>query len=542
MQIEILKRDFWKGQRLILLAFLLLHTAASFYYISHQNITFDEPQYIEYAKRWLQGKPERIELLDDSKSPVIAVCWLPRIVRQVINPDYQLNDYGRKDQAEGRYIMIIFSLITAVYVYWWCKELYGKKGWYLPLLLLLFDPLYLSYSTIITTDLACGTFLVTLLYHYRKYLVYAARKQFYAAAIFAGLGIVTKQTMLFVVVLLPLISLIHYFSTKETSRLFNKRAAVDALVFLCIVILVINVSYYFHRSFTPFGRFSFESQVLQHLQQQLSFLHWLPVPLPEAYVQSIDMLKAHADLGAGKPMSTFNGVYLFGELKETGGFWYYYLVLLFYKLPIGTLLLIVASIFLFIKQFTIEGFAKKYLFLLLPILFYGIILSFFNHFQIGIRHILLLFPLLFIGLGKLFQTVAKAKPTYKLLLGGAVVYTFISVATYYPYIIPYTNEFIGDKKTVYRKIMDSSIDYGQSDSSVSSFIAAHPGYKAESPFPAPGKYAVPMDHVLNGHLKDKNSYNPYEWYQKLEPSGLHRNVVLLFDITEEDLEKAGLRK
>ena len=159
MKLNFFKRQYWNGQRLLLLTILFIHTAASFYYISRQNITFDEPQYIEYAKRWLHGRPERTQLMDDSKSPIIAICWVPRIVRQIIQPEYHLTDYGRKDQEEGRYMMIFFSLVTAMYMYWWCKDWYGEKGWILPLIILLFDPLYLAYSTLITTDLLCATFL-----------------------------------------------------------------------------------------------------------------------------------------------------------------------------------------------------------------------------------------------------------------------------------------------------------------------------------------------------------------------------------------------
>lgn len=539
MHIKILKKDFWKGQRLLLLAFLLLHTATSYYYISHQNITFDEPEYIEYAKKWLHGKPERNRFTDDSKSPIIAICWLPRIVRQVVNPDYHANDYGRKDQEEGRHIILIFSLITAIYVYRWCKELYGDKGWRLPLLLLLFDPLYLSFSTIITTDLACGTFLVALLYHYRKYLVYHKRSHLYIAAVCAGLGIITKQNMLFVIILLPILFIVYRSITKQPFRLLTRQAVVNILVFAFIIIAVINVAYYFHRSFVPFGQYSFESSAFQNLQHRFSFLNALPVPLPEAYVQSLDMIKANAEFGPGKFKSTFNGVYLFGEMRRTGGFWYYYLVLLFYKMPIGIMLLIAASVFLFIKKFRLQGFAGKYMFLVIPAVFYWMILSFFNPFQIGVRHLLLVFPLLYIALGKLFEYVANARLQYKLLVAGAIAYSFISVAMYYPYIIPYTNEFISNKKTVYEKILDSSIDFGQCDASASDFIAAHPGYKNPSPVPQPGKYALPMDHVFNSIYRSHVSYN---WYGKFEPAGLYHYVVLLYDIKEEDLVKAGLKK
>lgn len=538
MRIKILNKQFFKGQRLLLLAFLLLHTAASFYYISKQNITFDEPQYIEYAKRWLHGKPERVELLDDSKSPVVAICWIPRIVRQIVHPDYHLNDYGRKDQNEGRYMMIVFSLITALYVYWWCKELYGKNGWWLPLLLLLFDPLYLAYSTLITTDLACGAFLVALLYHYRKYLLYHQQKQLWLAAVYTGIAVITKQNMLFVIILLPVLSVKNLFSDKKSSFSF-KRIFYNVALFSIIIIVVIHLSYYFYKSFIPFGNYSFESQTFRQLQHYFSFLHRLPVPLPQPYVQSLDIIKAHAELGAGKPLSTYNGVYLFGELKENEGFWYYYLVILFYKMPIGILLLIAASVVLFIRKFKTTFFVEKYMFLVIPIIFYLVILSFFNTFQIGIRHILFVFPLLYIGFGKLFYEVANAKIGYQISTAGAVVYSFISVAAYYPYIIPYTNEFINDKKMVYKKIGDSSIDYGQADLSVTDFIKDHREFKEASSSPAIGKFAVPMNSVLDLYLKNKS---PYKWYQKLQPKGLYQYVILLYDIKQEDLIKAGLKE
>ncbi len=526
------------GQHWVFILFLLLHTAASFYYISQQNITYDEPGYIEYAKRWLHGHPERVVPLDDSKSPVIAICWLPRIVRQVINPHYKLTDYGRKDQAEGRYMMILFSFLAAFYVFRWCRDLYGAKAWWWPLLLLLFDPLYLAYSTLITTDLACGAFLVALLYHFRKYLLSGKIKQLCFAAIYAGLGIVTKQTMVFALIMLPIISLLYWWSFKKTKTIIGRIALRDASLFCLIVLLVINSAYYFHHSFIPFGSYIFQSQSFRHLQSVLSFLHWLPVPFPEAYMQSLDMIKAHAEYGPGRPDSTYNGVYLFGNLKLDGGYWYYYLVVLFYKMPLGTLFLLLLTAGLFIQKFKKQTFCNSYSFLVFPIIFFWALLSFFNNFQIGIRHILLIFPLIYIGLGKLFYEVAKRNIAYKSVIIIASFYSLLSVFLYYPYIIPYTNAFAGDKKKVYTKMIDSSIDYGQSDSSVNEYVAAHPEFKKPSATPVPGKYAIPMAHVISTNLWDKN---PYNWYQKIEPIGLYRNVVLLYEVKEEEVEKLGIR-
>ncbi|MCY7421624.1 MAG: glycosyltransferase family 39 protein [Chitinophagaceae bacterium] len=532
--IKIKTKSYWTRQRLILLAFLLLHTIASFYYISHQNITFDEPDYIEYAKRWLHGHPERIKPIDDSKSPLIAVCWLPRAVRQIINPNYQLNDYGRKDQAEGRYIMILFSLITALYVYKWCRQLYGEKGWLLPLLLLLFDPLYLSYSTLISTDLACGAFLVASLYHFNKYLVHQSQKDFWLCAVVTGIGIVTKATLLFLLLLLPLLSICFHAYTHRFKQLRSLKAISKTLAFCCIILLVINCAYYFRNTFMLFGNYHFESAFLNDLKHH-NWLRRLAIPLPQAWVQQLDMLKAHADIGATTPAKTYNGVYLFGTLNLTGGFWYYYLVLLFYKLPLGTLVLLLSCVPLFIQNFTKEGFVKRYMFLVIPILFFWIILSFFNNFQTGIRHILLIFPLLFIGLGFLFKKLTTAARVWQLAAAGLVAYTFITVALYYPFIIPYTNEFVTNKQTVYRKIYDSSIDYGQSDSSLSQFLQEHLEYQPATVNPSTGKHAVLMKQMFNTYLPGSGNY---KWYRALEPVGNYRYTILLFDITKQDLEQA----
>lgn len=518
---------------------MVVHTIVSFYYISQHNITFDEPEYIEYAKHWLHGKPERIQPLDDSKSPIIAIAWIPRVIRQVINPHYELHDYGRKDQEEGRYMMIFFSFVTALYVYWWSKDLYGHRGWHLPLLMLLFDPLYLAYSTIITTDLATGTFLVALLYHFRKYLVFGSRKHFCLSALFTGLGIVTKQSLLFTLLLLPILSVVYYLNARPARSLFTWKTLKNALLFVLIILVVINVMYYFHRSFIPFGKYKFESYSLQNLQEQLKFLHWLPVPLPEAFIQSTDMLKAHAELGAGKPGSTYNGIYLFHTLKLSGNFWYYYFVQLWYKMPIGTMLLFLCCGFMLIKNFRKKSFIEQYMFLLVPVIFYFIVLTFFNQFKSGLRHLLLVFPLLYIGLGYLFQQVYKARFTYKIVTCAAIVYTFITVVVYYPYIIPYTNEFITNKKRVYRKIWDSSIDYGQSDSSVKRFVVMHSEYKRASAVPDTGKYAVLMGEMVNTYLRNSN---PYKWYQAMEPVGKYRYTILLFDIRKEDLDNADWKK
>ena len=85
-------------------------------------------------------------------------------------------------------------------------------------------------------------------------------------------------------------------------------------------------------------------------------------------------------------------------------------------------------------------------------------------------------------------------------------------------------------------MLDSSIDYGQSDSSVNKYIIDHPEYNQPSAQPTTGKFVIPMGHIANTRLQNRN---PYLWYQKMEPTGLYRNVILLYDIKQQDLINAG---
>ncbi len=320
---KIFKKNFHinipKSQLWLLLCFIILHIIISFTYIQYQNITYDEPSYIEYSKRWLHGKPERIEALDDSKTPIISIVWLPRMVRQIINPNYHLNDYGRKDQEEGRYMMIVFSILTFIYLFKF-TQLLKLQFWWSVFLFLLIDPLFISYSVLINSDVVSGLILLATLFHLSKYLFYHQQKHFYFATIFLAFGLITKHTFLFFI---PVFWLFIFWQTKKFP--WKK-----FLWFAIIVLVLINTLFYFEHSFKTFGSYVFESNSLKHLQQQFSFLNWLPIPLPGNYVHSIDLLQYHSQLG-GSNDNTYTGVYLLGKTKLHGGFWYYYLVQFFYN-------------------------------------------------------------------------------------------------------------------------------------------------------------------------------------------------------------------
>lgn len=503
---------------------LLVHAALSINYVQHQQITFDEPGYINYSKRWLKGKPKRVEEVDDSKTPLTAVVWLPRVVKQVFNPGYKANDWGLEDLQNGRYPMLLYLWAIVLYIWLWCRQLYGANGYWIPIILLLTDPLVMAYSVLINSDLISAFVLLATCYHFYRYSNNGTWKQLLLTSLFTGLALATKQGFLFLPFILLAIYLLRKFLLKQKISL-NKSWWLKAGTYLLVTWLVLNAMFFFSNTFQPLGEYTFISNSLQQLQASLSFLSSFPVLLPEPYLQSVDLLQYHAEIGPGYITNPFAGVYVNGRYS-VDGIWNYYLLVALVKLPVGLLLMLAATIVLFVIKWKRKSFAQRYIFLLLPLLVYFLLMSFINPFQIGIRHALMFFPLAFIGIGYWNTHLTKWKKIIFVLL---ISINVVSVATYYPDIIPYTNELLTDKKKVHRYLYDTSIDYGQADSSFRTFIKANPGYTFAPKEAAPGKFIVPARFVMD-------KWDPltiqYNWLQQYKPIGHYRYVYLLYDVKE----------
>jgi len=226
-------RNFKKGQRLMLLAFFVVHLVLTLLYVKQQPLTNDEADYIEYSKRWLKGHPLKVKDVDDSKTPVTAIAWIPRMVQQTLHPGMQLNDWGRSDQINGRYMMLVFFWGVFVYVYLFGKKLYGRNGWIIPLFLLIIDPLFMAFTPIVTSDMACVFVFLATLYHAYVYSIDDSWKHFLLMSFFSGLALLTKSSMVFIPFILVIIFTTRWYSDYSTRRIWTyyvKHALVYVLV------------------------------------------------------------------------------------------------------------------------------------------------------------------------------------------------------------------------------------------------------------------------------------------------------------------------
>jgi hypothetical protein len=84
---------------------------------------------------------------------------------------------------------------------------------------------------------------------------------------------------------------------------------------------------------------------------------------------------------------------------------------------------------------------------------------------------MVIFPLLFILAGKLIAKLLEGKNQF--VLYSLLVYQFVSVFRYLPHFLPYTNEFILEKKLAYKKVADTNLCYGEGEKYLKEYMAKH---------------------------------------------------------------------
>jgi len=184
------------------------------------------------------------------------------------------------------------------------------------------------------------------------------------------------------------------------------------------------------------------------------------VQLPEAlwdFAEGILAVKAHNDAG--------HVSFLLGELRE-GGWWYFYLVALAVKTPLPLLLTGPAGLALLAR----EGWRRCDPWRLAPASLFVSLLafaSFFSRINIGIRHVLILYPFLALGAASLLAWIWRWGRTHRGGRWGVVAAAGVlglmgwQVSALWraaPDYLPYFNEMVPHPERV---LVDSDLDWGQ---------------------------------------------------------------------------------
>ena len=195
---------------------------------------------------------------------------------------------------------------------------------------------------------------------------------------------------------------------------------------------------------------------LSHAAGELLGHIWLP-HWAKGAVEGIVAIKAHNDTG--------HLSFLLGELRSTG-WWYFYLVGLAVKTPLPLLATSPIGLAVLAREgwLTRDGWR-----LAPPLLFLTVLLfaSSFSQINIGIRHILVLYPFMALGgahvVTLVWQSLRKATVRPLAIVGSALLVGLVgwqasTLWTANPDYLPYFNEAVAHPAKV---LVDSDLDWGQ---------------------------------------------------------------------------------
>ena len=356
---------------------------------------------------------------------------------------------------------IILASILAVFIFLWARRLWGEAGAYTSLFLYVISPNIIANAALVTSDLTITAFFfISAFFLYRIYTDGPGWWQAVASGVAIGLALTTKHTAL---LLAPTVILCFILSVKKEGP--KRTLMAFGLMALAAYITIWAIyGFDFHSAHPGYHGLHWEKFTDSALAPVFDLLRSIGF-LPESYLYGLAGVISSG--GGGKV------AFLMGEYSLTG-WWYYYIVAFLIKTPVPTLALFLFSIFLLIAGRNREEL-RKLLYLLLPVFVIIIIVSSQNV-NIGIRHILPVFPFVFLIAGAFGESAVKllggdsgrgvrgTVSTGKVkagMLAVALIWCVYGAFRIHPHQLAYFNESVGGPKNGYKYLVESNLDWGQ---------------------------------------------------------------------------------
>jgi hypothetical protein len=370
-----------------------------------------------------------------------------------------------------------FLVLLLVATWLWARRIFATPAQaLLPVVLLVAVPPVLGHAALASLDVAAAATILLALYMLQRWLLSGSPSDAAFFGLASGVAVGTKfSSVPFIGLSLAALALVRALLARNAPRWQSvsgvpppRRSAAHSLGGLAVAavatLLVLFLVYAPRTPHHPGTDFRFHWAVSYLLQKPGLVDHALGVlfshlPLPYEFqdlVNGVVAVKAHNDTG--------HLSYLLGEVRSTG-WWYFYLVALAVKTPIPLLLGGAAGL----VWLGLEGRRRGNGWMPAPLVLFVTILAFassFSHINIGIRHILVLYPFLALGsayvLMRAWRATRARSGRVRALAAAAllalVVWQLSPLWTAFPDYLPYFNEAAPHPERV---LVDSDLDWGQ---------------------------------------------------------------------------------
>jgi hypothetical protein len=333
---------------------------------------------------------------------------------------------------------IALTLALALAAAWWTRRRFGASAALIALGFIAFDPNLIAHGRYVTTDLVVTLFFFLSVIEWCDYLESGTNRHLMLAAVATALALASKYSAL---VLIPILALMYVMYAIRERRVNWSRMARATVVMAGVTVLLLGLAY------------------LRETTRILQGQRMLP-----SYAKGLEALIQHERDG--------HPSYLLGKFSG-GGWWYYFPIAFAVKTPTGVLFLIAALLVLAVMRWR-RGWQY---FSEIPFAVYAVGLPIVAYFgwtltirvDIGIRHLLPIFPLLYVMLGAL---ASRSRFTARIALMAVLMVAAESLAAY-PNYLSFFNVVSGGPAHGSDYLLDSNIDWGQDLRKLETFSAEH---------------------------------------------------------------------
>jgi 4-amino-4-deoxy-L-arabinose transferase-like glycosyltransferase len=358
----------------------------------------------------------------------------------------------------ARVPMILLTLLIGVIIFVFTKRLFNARAAVLAVALFSLEPTILAHGRVVKDiHVAFGYALFFLaLYIYGSAPTW---KRAVSLGVACGVALVVKYSML---ILIPVLLLAGVVILLRTNRGRRQQIVGQVAISFVVALLVVNAAYFFrHQPMSAQDLTELEQSNPAYSDTMLRLLPKLSAVAPPYFLSGAFVTFNHNDLG--------HPGFLLGEYSDHG--WRYYFPVAFaLKTTIPFLLLTGLSLGWAVWR-GLRG-DTRYLVVLIPIVIYGGS-AMFADINIGIRHLLPLFPFLFMLAGVLLDHWLSTSRNRIALAAVFLIFLFCieeSVRAY-PNYIPYMNQ-LASTRPHWMLLSDSNIEWGDDNGALAEYLKA----------------------------------------------------------------------
>jgi hypothetical protein len=353
--------------------------------------------------------------------PPAATDGLTRGNALLLRDDRYTQNLGR-----ARIGNLLFLAIGIAAVALWARDLISPAAGLIAALLFASTPAVLAHAGLATTDMAVAAMLPATLYALTRFLDRPSPPRTILLGIAIALGMLSKYSFL---VYFPIAATVLF--------MVRRRFPVLKLMAACGIAAVLVWSTFRFTFTTLQAADSRAADMCAEVFHAPRLATAFRLPAPD-YLNGFIEVARHDRHG--------HRAFLFGEMKDGRGWWYYFPVALFFKTPIPLLALALAGMAILIARRKFE----------VPLIALGILgVAMTSHINIGIRHLLPIYAPLAIAAA--FAIIELRR--FRAISIALIAWLLIGIGIAHPDYLPWFNAFAGSHPETI--LNDSNLDWGQ---------------------------------------------------------------------------------